>query len=238
VMVWILMVFFLARTPEKKLEKRQLSIPIEDARIYDFPFLPDGSKINATFEGAFLPEVTEQHQRRQDLAARRQQGGRFKAIEREKEKENYLRIYLRTDNRQRLLTQPKLYAITAPDQFDYANSTRLTIMFDIGEDNLEQMEEDDEKIQLVIESNFTKTLVSKKQEMPLIFSYDINPINRQIGVIFSAFVLIFLYALIIWEVSECPINTFFTLIIVVVTRVMVAMPFLFQLNNSRCALYK
>lgn len=106
------------------------------------------------------------------------------------------------------LTQPKLYAITSPDQFDFANSTRLSIMFDIGEDNLEEMEENDEKIQLVIESNFTRTTLSRKQEMPLIFSYDINPINRQIGVIFAAFVLIFLYALIIWEVSEIQIDSF------------------------------
>lgn len=196
------MVYFLTIKPEKTIPKRQLSIPIEDPRIYNFPVLPDKAKINATFEGAFLPEVTEQHQRRQDLIARRQHGsGRLKLVEREKEKVNYLRIYLRKSITHVYLTQPKLYAITPPDQFDNANSTRLSIMFDIGEDNLEDLEQDDEDIQLVIESNFTKTLQENKQEMPLLFSYDIDPINRQIGVIFAAFVLIFLYALIIWEVS-------------------------------------
>ena len=193
------MVFFLTRTPEKKIEKRQLSIPIDDARIYNFPVMPSGSRINVTLEGAFLPEVLEQHQRRQTLMSRRKNSG--DVIEKEKDKDNYLRIYLRTNTKHRQLTQQRIYAIQNPSDFDYSNSTRLPIMFDIGEDNLDLLEEDGEQIQLVIESNFTKTPLEMKQEMPLIFSYDINPINKQIGVIFAAFVLIFLYALIIWEVS-------------------------------------
>lgn len=198
VVVWLLMVMFLAGTPEKKIEKRQLSVPIDDARIYNFPTLPTGTRINVTLEGSFLPEVLEQNQRRLDLLNRRAQGGKLMIVK-EKEKENYLRVYLRTDS-MRALTIPKIYAIAAPELFDHVNSTRLTIMFDIGEDNLEVVEENNERIQLVIESNFTRTRVENKQEMPLILSYDINPINKQIGVIFAAFVLIFLYALIIWEV--------------------------------------
>lgn len=199
------MVLFLTRTPEKIIEKRQLSIPIDGARVYNFPVLPTGTRINATLEGAFLPEVTEQHQRRQDLLNRRTHSGDLKVVE--KEKENYLRVYLRTDSL-RPLTQPKIYAIMEPDRFDYANTTRLTIMFDIGEDNLELLEENNEKIQMIIESNFTKVPIERKQEMPLKFSYDINPINKQIGVIFAAFVLIFLYALIIWEVNNEKMFTF------------------------------
>lgn len=194
------MVLFLTRTPEKKIEKRQLSVPIDDARIYNFPTLPTGTRINATLEGAFLPEVLEQNQRRQDLERRRTHGGKLR-VEHEKEKVNYLRVYLRTDSN-RALTIPKIYGIAAPELFDHVNSTRLSIMFDIGEDNLEAVEENSERIQLVIESNFTKTAFEDKQEMPLILSYDINPINKQIGVIFAAFVLIFLYALIIWEVCS------------------------------------
>lgn len=200
VFVWIIMVFFLTRTPEKKIEKRQLSIPIDDPRIYNFPSLPGGSRINVTLEGAFLPEVLEQYQRRQTLLNRRKLSGDSNSIEKEKEKDNYLRIYLRTATKHRQLTQQRIYAIQNPSDFDFSNSTRLPIMFDIGEDYLELLE-DGEQIQLVIESNFTKTPLDMKQEMPLIFSYDVDPINKQIGVIFAAFVLIFLYALIIWEVS-------------------------------------
>jgi len=198
VFVWIIMVFFLTRTPEKKIDKRQLSIPIDHPRIYNFPRLPGRSRINVTLEGAFLPEVLEQYQRRQTLLNRRKLSGDSNSIE--KEKDNYLRIYLRSDKTHTQLTQQRIYAIQNPSDFDFSNSTRLPIMFDMGEDYLGSIL-DDEQIQLVIESNFTKTPLDMKQEMPLIFSYDLDPINKQIGVIFAAFVLIFLYALIIWEVS-------------------------------------
>lgn len=200
VFVWLLMVMFLTSTPEKKIEKRQLAVPIDEQRIYNFPMLLTGTRINVTLEGAFLPEVTEHHQRRQDLLKRKLQGGKL-SVEKEKENHNYLRVFLRSRSNNQSLTQQKTYAITPPEHFDSANSTRFTIMFDIGEDNLETLEENSDQIQLIMESNFTQTPNDKKQEMPLILSYDMHPINKQIGVIFAAFVLIFLYALIIWEVS-------------------------------------
>lgn len=192
---------FLSSTPEKNIEKRQLSVPIDEQRIYNFPMLSTGTRINVTLEGAFLPEVLEQNQRRQDLLKRKLQGGRLsEEKEKDKENHNYLRVYLRARSNNQPLTQQKMYAITPPEHFDSANATRFTIMFDIGEDNLETLEENSDQIQLIMESNFTQTPNDKKQEMPLILSYDMNPINKQIGVIFAAFVLIFLYALIIWEV--------------------------------------
>lgn len=189
------MVSFLTSTPEKVLERRQLAVPIAEPRIYNFTKLPTGTRINATLAGAFLPfeSTVDQQQKRQDYTNRKS----LKIDE--NEKENYIRVYLQT-NTEKLLTQPKIFAVTPPDQFDTSNTTKIPIMFDIGEDNLEFLKDSDEKLQLVIQSNFTKTPESKKQEMPLMFVYDISPINRQIGVIFASFVLIFLYALIIWEV--------------------------------------
>lgn len=190
------MVSFLTSTPEKVLERRQLAVPIAEPRIYNFTKLPTGTRINATLTGAFLPfeSTVDQQQKRQDYIARKS----LKIDD--KEKENYIRVYLQT-NTEKLLTQPKIFAVAPPELFDTSNTTKIPIMFDIGEDNLEYLQESDEKLQLVIQSNFTKTPESKKQEMPLMFAYDISPINRQLGVIFAAFVLIFLYALIIWEVS-------------------------------------
>lgn len=197
VFVWILMVSFLTSTPEKHLERRQFAVPIVGPRIYNFTQIPTGTRINATLSGAFLPfEIAVgQQQKRQEFLARKS----LKVDD--KEKENYIRVYLQTDT-EKLLTQPKIFAVAPPEMFDTYKTSRLPIMFDIGEDNLEFLQESDEKLQLVIQSNFTKTPESKKQEMPLMFIYDISPINRQIGVVFAAFVLIFLYALIIWEVIE------------------------------------
>jgi hypothetical protein len=173
--VWVLMVFFLTRTPEKKLEKIQILIPIDEEKVYNFLTLPAATRINVTLEGAFLPDSLEQSQKRQDALMNRKT--HLKAIE--TEKENYLRVYLRSSNK-RQLTLPKHYAITPPEQFDFSNNSKLIIMFDIGEDNLEELEGNNEKIQLVIESNFTTTPHDRKQEMPLIFGFDLHPINKYV----------------------------------------------------------
>lgn len=195
VVVWCFMVMCLASTPEKVLERYQLAVPIAEPRIYNFTKLPTGTRINATFAGAFLQSASnvDYPLRKQDYLTRKSKM--------EKEMENYIRVYLRSHKTEKMLTQPKLLSVVEPKYFDTVNTTKVLVMFDIGEDNLEELEEGDEILQLVIQSNFTKTEESKKQEMPLQFVYDIAPINRQIGVIFASFVLIFLYALIIWEVS-------------------------------------
>lgn len=176
VCVWILMVMFLTSTEEKVLERRQLAIPIAGPRIYNFPKLPTGTRINATLSGAFLAPETAQdqlQQKRLDYISRKSS----KLID--KEKENYISVYLQS-NTSRNLTQPKLFAVTKPELFDTSNISKILIMFDIGEDNLELLQENNESLQLVIQSNFTKTPEPNKQEMPLMFIYDISPINRQV----------------------------------------------------------
>lgn len=197
ILVWIMMVSFLASTPEKHLETRQLAIPIAEPRIYNFTQIPSGTRINATLSGAFLPYETniELYHKRDFLTRKSMKVD-------DKDKENYIRVYLQT-NTERMLTTPKIYGVTPPHEFDLTKPSKIPIMFDIGEDNFEMLlEENIEILQLVIQSNFTKTPEEKKREMPLMFTYDISPINRQIGVIFAAFVLIFLYVLIIWEVKD------------------------------------
>jgi P protein len=188
------MVMFLTSTPEKVLERRQLAVPIAEPRLYNFTKMPTGTRINATFAGAFLPSESkvDHSQRKLEFTPRKTKV--------EKEKENYIRVYLQTHKTKQALTIPKLFAVVEPKFFDTTNTTKIPIMFDIGEEGLEILEETEEILQLVIQSNFTKTEEEKKQEMPLQFVYDNAPINKQIGVIFAAFVLIFLYALIIWEV--------------------------------------
>lgn len=195
VAVWLLTVGFLTSTPEKTLEPRQLAVPIYEPRIFNFPEIPKGTRINASFAGAFeapFDGVVEQNLIKTDYMHRK---SKFD----QKEIENYIRVYLQTDT-EKILTPPRIFAVVNPQRFDSANTTKVPIMFDIGEDNMEQLKEDGETIQMVIRSNFTRTPEKLKQEMPLTFIYDIAPINKQIGVIFAAFVLIFLYALIIWEV--------------------------------------
>lgn len=199
VVVWIFMVMFLTSTPEKVLDRRQLAIPIAEPRIFTFPKLPSGTRINSTLSGAFnINETKIENQQK----ARKTSVDFINKKVNETVKENYIRVYLQADTG-RVLTQPKIFAITPPAKFDKTMPVKLPVMFDIGEDNLWDLQENNQSLQLYVESNFTKTPDQEKQEMPLIFTYDIAPINRQLGVIFAAFVLIFLYALIIYEVSCC-----------------------------------
>lgn len=192
------MVFFLTSTPEKVLNVRQLAVPIAEPKIYDFPIMPKGLRINATFTGAFLPSaaLVEFDPKRPILPRARKTGKRIE------DTENYIRVYLRSDANT-ILTPAKIYEVTPPDQFDLFKMSKVPVLFELAEEDLEDLLDYNQTLQLVIESNFTKTPQEKKQEMPLMFTYDIAPINRQIGVICAAFVLIFLYVLIIWEVSHC-----------------------------------
>lgn len=197
VVVWIFMVMFLSSTPEKVLDRRQLAVPIAEARIFTFPKLPSGTRINSTLSGAFsVNETTIENQQK----AKKTSVDFINKKVNETVKENYIRVYLQTSSG-RALTHPKIFAVTPPAKFDTATPVKLPVMFDIGEDNLWELKENNQALQLYVESNFTKTDDKEKQEMPLIFTYDIAPINRQLGVIFAAFVLIFLYALIIYEVN-------------------------------------
>jgi P protein len=193
VVVWVLMVFFLTSTPEKTLDRRQLAVPIFEPRIFTFPKLPSGARINPTLSGAFSINETK-------IENPKRSGDFINKKVNETVKENYIRVYLQT-HEGRILTHPKVFSVTPPGKFDTTNPVKIPVMFDIGDDNLWDLKENNLSLQLYVESNFTKTVNSSKQEMPLIFTYDIAPINRQLGVIFAAFVLIFLYALIIYEVK-------------------------------------
>lgn len=187
------MVFFLTSTPEKTLNVRQLAVPIAEPKIYNFPIKPSGLRINASLTGAFLPSAAVDPFNPVKPELRRKK-------KKHEEKENYIRVFLRSTD-DTILTPAKIFAVAPPQLFDFTNMTKVPVMFEITEEDFEILQEQDHTLQLVIESNFTKTPQEKKQEMPLTFTYDISPINRQIGVIFAAFVLIFLYALIIWEVK-------------------------------------
>lgn len=188
VFIWFLMVAFLTSTPEKKILKRQLVIPKDEPKYYNLPTQPHGTLIQITLQAPFLPDPKE-HTRR---ANNRSEDFR--------NKDNSVIIFLRTAS-EKILTPNKTFFVYKPEEIDFVNASRIEFIFDIGEDNLEDLHEDD-VVQAVIVSNFSKTIDDDKQEMPITFSVDFTPINKPIGVLFAAFTLILLYALIVWEVSH------------------------------------
>lgn len=189
VFIWILMTVFLTSTSEKKIEKRQLVVPIDEPKFYNLPRLPNGTLISITIQAPFLPnqrEITRKWSNR--------------SVEDPRQKDNSLTIFLRTDS-EKILTPNKTLYLYKPSEMDAVNATNLEFIFDITEDNLDDLHDDD-IIQAVLISNFSKSSPDEKQEVPIMFSVDFTPINKQIGVLFATFLLILLYVSIIWEVSK------------------------------------
>lgn len=190
--IWILMVLFLTSTPEKKIEKRQLVVPIDEPKFYNLPRQPNGTLISLTIQAPFLPNQKE-------FTRFRKSSNKSNRILDPKNKDNSLTIFLRTDS-DRVLTPNKTFYLFKPEEIDSVNATNIEFTFDITEDNLEDLHDDD-VIQVVFVSNFSKSSTEEKQEMPITISVDFTPINKQIGMLFATFTLMLLYVCIIWEVS-------------------------------------
>lgn len=186
VAIWIFILAFLTSTPEKKVDRRQLVVPIDEPKIYDLPKI-EGTVIHITIQAPFLPDPREYPTRRNKTLDKRN-------------KDNFLTIFLKTNIDDRILSPNKTYYVYPPEKIDFVNASKLEITFDIGAEILEDFE-DHEIAQFVILSNFTKTPNKDKVEIPIMFSHDFRTVNKPIGVLFAAFTLILLYALIVWEVT-------------------------------------
>lgn len=79
--------------------------------------------------------------------------------------------------------------------FDTSGLVTKSYTFTINKEEKSHIAETNGIIRIMIKSNFNV-------HMPIKLGYDLAPINRELGIIYSAFVLIFLYVLIIWEVSK------------------------------------
>lgn len=188
VFIWMLMTLFLMTTPEKKIQKRQLVVPIDEPKYYNLPRLPNGTLISITIQAPFLPNQKEFTRQWKN-----------KSVEDPRQRDNSLIIFLRTDS-DKVLTPNKTFYLYKPGEIDSVNATNIEFTFDITEDNLEDLHDDD-VIQAVLISNFSKSTQEEKMEVPIMFSVDFTPMNKQIGVLFATFTLILLYVSIIWEVS-------------------------------------
>lgn len=188
VCIWFIMIAFLTSTPEKKIQKRQLVVPIDEPKFYNLPMRLNNTLLHITIQAPFLPDPNVYTRKASN-----------KSIDL-RNKDNLLIVFLRTHS-ERILTPNKTFYVYSPEKFDSVNASRIEITFDIGEDNLDELQDDD-VVQTVIVAKFSKTLDEQKLEMPITFSVDFTPINKPIGVLFAAFTLILLYTLIVWEVSH------------------------------------
>lgn len=187
--IWILMVSFLASTDEKKIEKRQLVVPIEGPKLYDLPLKPTGTLVHISLQAPFLSDPIQYTRGRRGRNSTKDN----------RNKDNSLVIFLRTDS-EKILTINKTFYVCKPQDIDTVNTSKVEFVFDMGETYLDEVHDTD-VVQVVLVSNFSKSSDREKTEMPIIFSVDFSPLNKSLGVLFAAFTLILLYALIVWEVS-------------------------------------
>lgn len=174
---------FLVVKSEKIVNAKHLSIPVDKTKAYILPELPLSSRVKFSFEGTFLGEhhtnITE----------------------------HYLTIYLQSltstleGNQSEVVDSDSVHNISDPWHvpivhpylFDSAAIIKKQHSFDISDNNFERIHSQSSAVRMMIKSNI-------KASIPIAVTYDQSPVNRDIGVIYAAFVLIFLYALIIWEV--------------------------------------
>lgn len=187
VFIVIIMIAFLAGTPEKKLPKRQLVLPINAPKYYNFPEQPSGNLIHVVLQAPFLPDPRMYIKKDKN-----------KAVIDTRNKDNTLVIFLQTINGS-YVSPNKTYLIHKYDDFDRVNPSKVEFTLEISDEV--EIEEDD-VFQAVIVSNFSKSPPEDVKEVPIMFSVDFTPINKVVGVLFAAFCLILLYALIVWDVSS------------------------------------
>lgn len=180
---WLLIISFLVVKDEKVVLAKHLSVPVGKIRPYILKDLPDSTRVKFTFEGTFLSTP-------------------FTNIT-----ENYLTFYLQSltstldgnanesyaEGSVANISDPWHIPIVHPYLFDSAPIIKKQHMFDISDSNFERIHQQSSAVRLMVKSNV-------RASVPIAVEYDQSPVNRDIGVIYAAFVLIFLYALIVWEI--------------------------------------
>ncbi|XP_035779788.1 P protein-like isoform X2 [Anopheles albimanus] len=181
---WLLIMAFMVVKDEKLVASKHLSITPDRTKSYILPHLPQSSRVKVTLEGTFLSEP-------------------YSNIT-----ENYLTVYLQmlTSTLDANLTEPYASSsvknisepwhipIVHPYLFDSAPIVKEQRLLDIADSNYDSLQQaTGALVRLMIKSNI-------QASMPIAVQYDQSPVNRDVGVIYAAFVLIFLYVLIIWEI--------------------------------------
>ncbi|XP_055600405.1 P protein-like isoform X1 [Uranotaenia lowii] len=181
---WMVIIGFLVVKDEKLIHPKHLSVPDGRTRSYVLPKVPLSTRVRFTFEGTFLGEPYT------NITV------------------NYLTIYLQSmsstlegnmteesvpPNAIHNISEPWHIPIVHPYLFDSAPILKKQHIFEMSDSSYERIHEEKAAVRLMVKSNI-------KAPMPISVQYDHAPVKRDVGVIYAAFVLIFLYALIVWEI--------------------------------------
>lgn len=103
---------------------------------------------------------------------------------------DYFIFYLSIDSRN--ITELLKFPIAAPSLFDKVKEIKRSKTINLNEPDFQSLHQNKSTLRV----NFITKLDTS---FPVNFAYDPSPLNKDIGVILAAIVLIGLYILIIWE---------------------------------------
>ncbi|XP_055599253.1 P protein-like [Uranotaenia lowii] len=185
--VWLLFTGFLMSKNEKELEPRQMSIPEGKVRTYILPDAPPGSRVGIYLRGSFLND--QQH----NMTS------------------NYVSV-----NLQLVYTGSNSSNVSYVQDHDVKHIENVTESWEVpiplATETMDQMDEITRKHVFDIGSTSHRKVTSGKAvirvrmttnadtDVPVKFTYDSTPMDKETGVIYAAIVLLGLYVLIIWEI--------------------------------------
>ncbi|XP_038112968.1 P protein isoform X3 [Culex quinquefasciatus] len=188
--VWLVFTGFLMSKNEKELEPRQMSIPESKVRTYILPDAPPGSRVGIYLKGSFLND--QQHNMTTNYVSVNLQllytgnsnnsSGNMSYVQEHdvKHVENVTDAWL----------VPIPMDVSGLDQLDEISRKHT---FDIGTANHRKVTAGKAVIRVRLSSN-------ADTDVPVRFTYDPTPIDKETGVMYAAIVLLGLYVLIIWEI--------------------------------------
>lgn len=185
--VWLIFTGFLMSKNEKELEPRQMSIPEGKVRTYVLPYAPPGERVGIYLRGSFL---NDQHHNNTS---------------------SYVSV-----NLQLLYTNSNSTNSSYMQEHDVKHVENITdawmVPIPISTETLDQVDEITRKHVFDLgTASHRKVLTGKAvirvrmtsntdADIPVKFTYDPTPMDKETGVIYAAVVLLGLYVLIIWEV--------------------------------------
>lgn len=92
------------------------------------------------------------------------------------------------------VTNTAIAYLTDEPTIDLVPESRQTFLFDVDDKIYKQIYNENAQLRVCMRTNFVNT------SLPIQFAYDPSPIDKSMGIIYAALLLIGLYVLIIWEV--------------------------------------
>ncbi|XP_053697488.1 P protein isoform X2 [Sabethes cyaneus] len=184
---WLIFTGFLMSKNEKELEPRQMSVPEGKVRTYILPDTPPGSRVGIYLKGAFLND--QQHNMTSNYVS-----VNLQLLYTSSNSSNLTYIQEHDVKHIENVTDAWLVPIPVnPEVMDRQDEITRKHVFDIGTASHRKVVNGKAMIRVRLTTN-------ADTDVPVKFTYDSTPIDKEMGVIYAAIVLLGLYVLIIWEV--------------------------------------